>query len=159
MSRTTDAINWVTPFHEAAQGRTGDAVSLAGASFAAAPDDVRSLVIREGLRVLLHAARRSSGIRVNGDADTVPLFVAMEGEDGIVVHKPRFAVPVAEIVRQLDRWSKRMDEAGREVAWWSHQRDLAVAASASDTETLRDVWTRLGLDYRLFLAADDEIAS
>lgn len=155
MSRITEARAWVTPFEDAAQGVTSAALNAAVQAFDDAPEEVRGFVIREGLRALLHNSRRTAAIRVNGDADTLPLFVALD-EAGVVVHKPRPEVAVGSIETIIGHWSRRQAEASRELTWWVHQRDLAEQASAADDETLRHVWNRLGLNYQLFIGAPDE---
>lgn len=154
MSRTTNAIDWLRPFHEAAGGKTGEALNLAMASIHTAPDDVLELAQREGFRVILHAFRRSSGIQVNGDAESMPLFVAMTDDEGATVHRPRFLVTVAEIDRQVEIWGNRRKQAGRELSWWTHQRDLAKEAAADPAETLGAVWERLGVRFNLTTAEE-----
>jgi len=159
MNRLTVAIEWLTQFHEAADGRTRGALDLARPNLAEAPAGVHELVDDEGLRLLLHALRRSSRIQVNGQSDQLPLFVAMEDENGITVHRPRLLVPVSEIARQIERWDQRRTEAAKELSWWTHQRDLAAKADARATDTLRTVWDRLGLSYTLFIGSVDQSAA
>lgn len=150
--KTSDAIDWLRPFHDAAGGRTGDALNLAMAAIDDAPDDVRAFALREGLRIGLHALRRSSpGIRVNGDAETMPLFVATEDLDGTVVHTPRYLVTVEQIDFHIRRWGARRSQADREFNWWTHQRDLAKQSNAEPDEVLVDMWKRLGVPYDLFI--------
>lgn len=155
MTRIADALTWVAPFHEAAGGVTRDALDRATDAFHDAPDDVQQAIVREGIRTLLHASRRSATIRVNGDAETLPLFVAMADEAGVVVHKPRPEISVGSIETIVTHWQRRQREADRELAWWTHQRDLAQQANARDDETLRHVWNRLGLDYQLFIGSEE----
>lgn len=154
MSTTNDAIEWLRPFHEAAGGRTGDALDAAMSAVGEAPEHVRLYAIREGFRLGLHSLRRTQTIRVNGDAETMPLFVATEDDDGVVVHRMRSLVTVAEIARQITRWGERREQAGRELTWWTHQRDLARQGNAEPTETLRGLWDRLGVPYELFVGDD-----
>lgn len=156
MSRTTTAIDWLRPFHEAAEGRTGEALNLAMAAIDTAPAEVLDLAQREGLRVILHAFRRSQSLQVNGDAESVPMFVALrDGEVG-VRHLPRFLVTVAEIDRQVDIWGNRRKQAGRELSWWTHQRDLAKQAEADPAETLGAVWDRLGVHFNFSAGVAEE---
>lgn len=159
MTRTADALAWITPFHEAAGGVTRDALDRASEAFDDAPEGVRHAIVREGLRALLHAGRRTAMIRVNGDAETLPLFVAMTDPDGVVVHRPRPDIAVGAIAAIVKDWKRRSAEAARELAWWTHQQKLADAANAGDDETLRHVWARLGLDYRLFIGSAEEGAA
>lgn len=152
MSKTTDTLDWLRPFHDAAEGRTSDALDAALAEIEAAPECVRSYAMREGLRIAFHALRRAAGIRVNGDADTMPLWVATTEADGTLVHQMRSLVTVAEISVQLSRWGERRAQAGRELSWWTHQAELAKRAESAPTDTLLAVWDRLGVNYELFVA-------
>lgn len=155
MSRTTDAIEWLRPFHEATSGRTEEMLDAAMAAIDSAPDPVRGFVEREGLRAVGHTLRRTASIRVNGDAETMPLFVATEDEDGMIVHRMRPTITVAEVDDQIARWGKRRAQANRELSWWTHQRDLATDAGAPPSETLRGLWDRLGVAYQIVGRSDE----
>lgn len=151
MSKAMSFIDWLRPFHEAANGATSEAIEAALADFDAAPEPVRTYVIRQGLRLGLHALRRTSAIQVNGDAETVPLFFATTEPDGQVVHRARSLATVEDARTQLSIWKTRASEADREVSWWAHQLDLASTVRAPADETLASIWNRLGLSYQLFI--------
>lgn len=154
MTRTNDLIEWLRPFHEQADGRTAEAVRLAVEAIDEAPDAIQQRIVREGLRVAFHAFRRTVNIRVNGDAESVPLFCSTTDADGTIVHRPRYLVPVGEIERQVANWADRRRQSVRELAWWTHQRELAFRAEATPDETLGAVWTRLGVSVALDAEAE-----